>query len=125
MELIDSLAAKAADAAALLKSLANEQRLLILCHLVAEGELSVGSLGERLQISQSALSQHLARLREERLVTFRRQSQTIFYSILDPKAERVLALLGELFCPELVAAKDNCASNRPAGGGTQQSGGKG
>ena len=98
---IEALTAKAAEAAGLLKSLANEQRLLILCHLVSEGELSVGALGDRMQLSQSALSQHLARLREERLVGFRREAQTLHYSIRDPKAEQVLALLRDLFCPEL------------------------
>jgi DNA-binding transcriptional ArsR family regulator len=95
------LTAKAADAAVLLKALANEQRLLILCHLVSEGELSVGALGERVNLSQSALSQHLARLRTERLVTFRRESQTLYYRVLDPKAEQLLDLLRDLFCPEL------------------------
>jgi len=102
-EPLDALAAKAADAAALLKLLANEQRLLILCHLVSAGELSVGALGERLELSQSALSQHLARLREQQLVTFRREAQTLHYRISDPKAEQLLELLRDLFCPELSA----------------------
>lgn len=95
---------RAADAANLLRSLANQQRLLILCHLVSEGELSVGALSERLSLSQSALSQHLARLRRDRLVTFRRESQTLHYRILDPKAELVLELLRDLFCPTLQPA---------------------
>ncbi len=98
---LDSLAAKAADAAALLKALGNEQRLLVLCHLVSEGELSAGALGARIALSQSALSQHLARLREERLVTYRRDAQTLYYRIADPKAEQVLELLRDLFCPDL------------------------
>lgn len=100
-----SLAAKSADAATLLKALANEQRLLILCHLVSERELSVSALGERVKLSQSALSQHLARLRAERLVTFRREAQTLYYCILDPKAEQVLELLRDLFCPELTPSR--------------------
>lgn len=85
----------------LLKALANEQRLLILCHLVSEGELSVRALGERMDLSQSALSQHLGRLRLQELVNFRRESQTLFYRVSDPKAEQLLELLRDLFCPEL------------------------
>jgi len=99
------LAEKAADAAALLKALANEQRLLILCHLVSEEELSVGALGSRLDLSQSALSQHLARLRDEGLVTFRREAQTLYYSVSDPKAGQLLELLRDLFCPELAGGR--------------------
>jgi DNA-binding transcriptional ArsR family regulator len=96
-----ALAAKAADATALVKALANEQRLLILCYLVSEGELSVGALAKRLDLSQSALSQHLAKLREQKLVTFRREAQTIHYSVLDPKAETLVETLRDLFCPSL------------------------
>ncbi len=95
------LAAKAADAAALLRSLGNEQRLLILCHLVSEGELSVGALQSRLELSQSALSQHLAKLRKQRLVTFRREAQTLYYRLLDPRAEMLVEVLHDLFCPGL------------------------
>jgi len=98
---IDPLAARASEAAALLKALANEQRLLILCHLVSAGELSVGALGKRLELSQSALSQHLARLREQRLVAFRRSAQTLYYRVSDPRAAQLLELLRDLFCPEL------------------------
>lgn len=94
---------RAAEAAALLKALANEQRLLILCHLAAEGELQVGALGERVALSQSALSQHLARLRAEGLVDYRRESQALFYRIADPRAAQVLALLQDIYCPELKA----------------------
>ncbi len=102
---IEALALKAADATVLLKALANEQRLLILCHLASEGELSVGAVGERMQLSQSALSQHLARLREDGLVTFRRESQTLYYRILDPRAAKLLELLRDLFCPDLMPGK--------------------
>ena len=91
----------AAKAAALLKALSNEQRLLMLCHLAQEGELSVGQLGDRLELSQSALSQHLARLRDEGLVATRKEAQSVFYRVCDPRAARLLALLHELFCPEL------------------------
>ena len=98
---MDDLAPRAAEAAALMKALSNEHRLLILCHLVSDEELSVGALVERVGLSQSALSQHLARLREEGLVGFRREAQTLHYRIADPRAGKVLALLRDLFCPEL------------------------
>lgn len=96
-----AMEAKASDAAALLKLLSNPQRLMILCHLAAEKELSVGELVDRVGLSQSALSQHLARLRDERLVAFRREAQTLFYYVTDPRAEQVLELLQDMFCPEL------------------------
>ncbi len=102
---IAQLAGKARQAAALLKALSNEHRLLVLCHLVSEGELTAGSLVERVGLSQSALSQHLARLRQERLVAFRREAQTLFYSVADPKAGQILELLRDLFCPELTPAQ--------------------
>lgn len=98
---IQQLAVQSAQAAALLRALANEQRLLILCHLSAAGELSVSALGERMTLSQSALSQHLARLREDGIVSFRREAQTLFYHIADEKAARLLALLHDIYCPEL------------------------
>jgi ArsR family transcriptional regulator len=98
---LDRLAfeAQAAKAAQLLRALANERRLMILCQLGVD-EVSVGALQERLGLSQSALSQHLALLREEGLVATRRQAQTIFYRIADPAAVRVIATLAEIFCPE-------------------------
>ena len=96
-----NLTEKAAEAAALMKALSNEHRLLVLCHLVSEHELSVGALVERVGLSQSALSQHLGRLREEGLVAFRREAQTLHYRIADPKAGQVLELLRDLFCPDL------------------------
>lgn len=101
MEAVRSFSREAGRAAGLLRTLSNEQRLLILCHLAEEGELSVGQLFDRLDLSQSALSQHLARLREEGIVTTRKQAQTIFYSVQDSNARQVLALLHDLYCPEL------------------------
>lgn len=95
------MAAKSAEVAALLRALSNEHRLLILCHLISENELSVGALVERVELSQSAVSQHLAKLRNEGLVAFRRNSQTLFYRVADPRAGRVLEFLGDIFCPEL------------------------
>lgn len=94
--------AKAGEAATLLRALANEQRLLILCHLVSAGEMNVGALGEAIGLSQSALSQHLAKLREQGIVAFRREAQTLFYHVADDKAERVLMLLRDIFCPEML-----------------------
>jgi DNA-binding transcriptional ArsR family regulator len=98
---IDRLPAQSSKAAALLRALANEQRLLILCHLAAADELSVGALGARMTLSQSALSQHLAKLRDDGIVAFRREAQTLFYHIADDKAARVLALLHDIYCPQL------------------------
>lgn len=97
----DRLVQQSSAAAELLRALANEQRLLILCHLAANRELSVSALGERIALSQSALSQHLARLREDGIVAFRREAQSLFYHIADDKAARLLTVLHEIYCPEL------------------------
>lgn len=87
---------KASQVSALLKSLSNEKRLLIICALY-RGEKSVGELEEIVDISQSALSQHLARLRRDRMVSTRREAQTIFYSLKDDQiTERVLDCLGDV-----------------------------
>jgi DNA-binding transcriptional ArsR family regulator len=88
----------AGRAAALLRLLSNERRLMILCQLIG-GDLSVGTLQGRLGLSQSALSQHLARLRADRIVATRREGQTIFYRIIDPAALQLLETLADLFCP--------------------------
>lgn len=91
-------AAKAGEAAALLKALAHEARLMVLCQLL-EGEHSAGALQEASGLSQSALSQHLARLREEGLVETRREAQTIYYRLADPNVARVLDTLAQIYCP--------------------------
>ena len=96
---IASLERKAAQAAQLLKLLANENRLLILCRLVLTHEMSVTDLAEAVGLSQSALSQHLAKMREDGLLATRRQAQTVFYRIADPNAARLLALLRNIYCP--------------------------
>jgi len=93
------LESKAAEAAALLKLLANENRLLILCRLALKGEMSVGDLADTVGLSQSALSQHLAKMREEGLVATRREAQAIFYRIADDNAKRLLMLLKDIYCP--------------------------
>lgn len=88
----------AGRAAALLRLLSNEKRLMVLCQL-ADGELSVGEIQSRVGLSQSALSQHLALLRDERVVATRRESQTIYYRVADHAATRIIQTLAELFCP--------------------------
>ena len=92
---------KAAEAARLLRLLGNEHRLLLLCHLVAEGEMTVGALAEAVGLSQPALSQHLARLREDGLVGTRRAAQAVFYRLADPKAAHLLGVLRDLYCPAI------------------------
>ncbi len=85
------------EATRLLKALANEKRLMILC-LLAEGEHSVGQLNEQLDLSQSALSQHLAVLRQDALVVTRREAQTIHYALADGPARRMVELLHDVYC---------------------------
>ena len=87
----------AADAASLMKALGNESRLMILC-MLTEGERSVSDLNEIIPLSQSALSQQLARLRQQGLVKTRRESQTIFYSLANGPADRVIHLLHDIYC---------------------------
>ncbi|MEQ1579007.1 MAG: metalloregulator ArsR/SmtB family transcription factor [Steroidobacteraceae bacterium] len=89
--------AHAAEASAFLKALANEQRLCILCTLL-EKPLSVSELNEEVDLSQSALSQHLAVLREGGLVAAERQAQTITYSVPEGDVRRVLGVLQDIFC---------------------------
>lgn len=93
-----ALQAKAGQVADLLGALANDRRLLILCKLVETGEATVGALADDIGLSQSALSQHLARMREEGIVTFRREAQTLWYRIADPRVETLLATLHRLYC---------------------------
>ena len=93
----ESMRAHAADASRLLKALANEKRLMLLCLLV-EGERSVGELNARVDLSQSALSQHLAVLREDGLVDTRREGQTIHYSLVDGPAHAIIETLHGIYC---------------------------
>ena len=90
--------ASAGAAAKLLRALANERRLMILCQL-GDGERSVSQIQPLVGLSQSALSQHLAVLREEGVVATRREAQTVWYRIADPAAVKVVATLAEIFCP--------------------------
>ena len=84
----------------ILKQLANPYRLIILCSL-AQKELAVGDLNEQVDLSQSALSQHLAKLRESKIVTTRRESQTIYYRISNPKIQHLLEVLQQQFCEDI------------------------
>src|ERR1700726_3596417 len=83
---LKELAKQAGDAAQLLKLLGNEKRLLVLCFLAARGEVTVGELVDVVKLSQSALSQHLGKLRADGLVTFRRTPQTLHYRVIDKRA---------------------------------------
>jgi DNA-binding transcriptional ArsR family regulator len=98
---LKKLAKQAGEAAQLLKLLGNEKRLLILCFLAVRGEMTVGELVGVVKLSQSALSQHLARLREDGLVAFRRTSQTLHYRVADKRALRVLQVLKEIYCGDV------------------------
>ncbi len=95
---LSAMESKAAEVADILRALANPRRLQILCVLIEAGESNVGALVRRVGISQSALSQHLAKMREEGLVGFRRESQALWYHIADPRIEALMAELHRLFC---------------------------
>lgn len=94
---LPNLESKAAEAAELLASMANAKRLLVLCSLI-EGEKSVGEMAQLAGLSQSALSQHLAKMRLVGLVSTRREAQTIYYSLASDKVRAVLETLYQLYC---------------------------
>ena len=96
-----------------LKALANENRLLLLC-LLAEGEKSVTELENTLELRQPTVSQQLARLRADSLVSHRRDGKTIYYSLASDEARQVIALVYELFC----APKGKKSKSKTAGVGT-------
>ncbi|MGY5452286.1 ArsR/SmtB family transcription factor [Agarivorans sp. MS3-6] len=96
---IQDMQKNAEPALKLLKALANESRLMILCNLL-EGELTVGELNQRVELSQSALSQHLAWLRKDNLVATRKESQTVYYSLASDEATAILAQLHSMYCPD-------------------------
>lgn len=91
-------AAKAEQVANLLKELANEKRLLILCTLVDARETSVADIAEAVGLAQSALSQHLARMRDSGVVKFRRDGTTLLYSVADGNVSRILKTLKSIYC---------------------------
>ena len=101
---IKELTAKSEEATRLLAVFANPQRLRILCEL-QQGERSVGALEAVIGLSQSALSQHLAKLRMAEVVSTRRESQTIYYSVSDARAVKLLAVLYEMFCAPQTGSK--------------------
>lgn len=93
------LAESANEAAQMLRLLANEKRLLILCTLVIRGEASVSALAREVELGMSALSQHLAKLRADGLIEARKEAQQVFYRIGDPNAARLLKALKDIYCP--------------------------
>jgi DNA-binding transcriptional ArsR family regulator len=95
----EQMASAASQASELMRTLGHKDRLMILCHLIS-GEKSVGELAGLLEIPQSPLSQHLARMRKESLVTTRREAQTIYYSIASSEAARMVELMHELYCSD-------------------------
>ena len=99
----EAMRTHAGEAAQLLRALANDKRLMLLCLLV-EGERSVSELNAKVDLSQSALSQHLALLRADNLVTTRREAQIIYYALADGPAQRIIETLHGIYCgkaPEL------------------------
>ncbi len=91
---------KAAQVADILKAIGNARRLMLLCKLVEHGEMTVSDLARDAGLSPSACSQHLAKMRDEGLVAFRRESQTLWYRIHDARVETLLATLYQLYCKE-------------------------
>ncbi|HOY24380.1 MAG TPA: metalloregulator ArsR/SmtB family transcription factor [Cellvibrio sp.] len=100
LEINTDMQIHARAAANLLKAMANEHRLMIMCTLM-DGELRVGELNERVPLSQSALSQHLASLREAGLVATRKESQTVYYKVNGTEASKIIAVLQSIYCPTL------------------------
>ena len=96
----EQMRAHASNAAQLLRALANDKRLMLLCLLV-DGEHSVGELNAKVELSQSALSQHLAVLREDGLVTTRREAQTIYYALASGPAQRIIETLHGIYCGQV------------------------
>jgi DNA-binding transcriptional ArsR family regulator len=93
-----ALQRNAGAAASMLRALANERRLMILCLLIADEELTAGELAQEVGLSQSAASQHLSKMRDEGLVACRREAQSIHYRIADPNVKRLLATLKTIYC---------------------------
>lgn len=105
---IRAMRSHVSTAADLLRVLANDNRLLLLC-LLSEGEQSVGELNARVDLSQSALSQHLAVLRDSGLVQTRREAQTIYYAVADGPAQRVIETLHGIYCKPAARARKPAA----------------
>lgn len=109
---IEEMKSQAGAAEALLKAVANRSRLMVLCEL-NNGERSVGALQQAVGLSQSALSQHLARLRADGLVATRRDAQTIFYSLASERVGRLIGLLYELYCSPACASSRRSRNRSP------------
>lgn len=97
---LQALEDKAGQAESLLGLMANRRRLMILCHLLHDGELSVGEIVQRLDLTQSALSQHLALMRAAGVVSTRREGTTIYYSLTDPRAVALLHAIHDVLCAD-------------------------
>lgn len=95
----------AAAVAGVLAALANRRRLAILCKLVEQGEASVNALAGEVGLSQSALSQHLHKMRSEGIVAYRRDGRTLWYRIADARIERLLGVLHDVFCTSKKATR--------------------
>jgi ArsR family transcriptional regulator, virulence genes transcriptional regulator len=108
---IDDMQAAADEASTLLKALANQHRLIIVCQLT-EKERSVGELAALLKIRDSTVSQHLALLRKDGLVTARRDGQTIWYSIGSPQARELVRTLYRVYCAPSSACQPNTRAKR-------------
>lgn len=93
-----ALERSAGEVAALLRAIGNERRLMLLCLLIEHGEMTAGGLAEGVELSPSATSQHLAKMRDENLVSSRRDAQTVHYRVADPRVMRLITLLKELYC---------------------------
>ena len=98
---LDALSDRASEAADVLGHLANEKRLLLMCHLATNGECHAGALGDRLDLSQAALSQHLSRLRDAGLVTSDRRGRNVYYRVTDRRAARLLVALRDIYAARL------------------------
>lgn len=99
--LVQDMQQQAQVVADILKGIANPERLMILCHLSQEGRMTVGQLEEKVSLSQSALSQHLAKLRHGGMVATERQGKFIYYEISDPKIMKLFETLHDLYCKDV------------------------
>lgn len=97
---IEQLSENAGQVASLLKTMAHQERLMVLCQLV-DGELSVSELQNNSMLTQSAFSQQLKVLRDNQLVSIRKESQQVFYSLADPRIEALISSLHQIFCPQI------------------------
>jgi ArsR family transcriptional regulator len=96
---ISQLQENASEVAAILQQLSNKNRLMIACTLM-DTEMSVGELNQHINLSQSALSQHLASLRSSNLVSTRREGQTIFYRMHSEEVRQLMLAMKNIFCPD-------------------------